>query len=54
MNAKNVKEYIKKVNIYIKNHKVTSNRNVNKDTNKPSKEKIYKKQQIYRNVYKNI
>ena len=39
---KNVKEYVKNVNIYIKNHKVTSNRNVNKDTNEPSKEKIYK------------
>ena len=42
INAKNVKEYVKNVNIYIKNHKVTSNRNVNKDTNKPSKKKIYK------------
>ena len=40
INVKNVKEYVKKVNIYIKNHKVTSNRNVNKD--KPNKEKIYK------------
>ena len=28
--------------ICIKNHKVTPNRNVNKDTNKPNKEKIYK------------
>ena len=42
INVKNVKEYVKKVNIYTKNHKVTSNRNVNKDTNKPSKEKKYK------------
>ena len=40
--CKNLKEYVKKVNIYIKNYKVTSNRNVNKDTNKPNKEKIYK------------
>ena len=28
--------------IYIKNYKVTSNRTVNKETNKPNKEKIYK------------
>ena len=57
---KNVKEYVKKVNIYIyiKNHKVTSNRNVNKDTNKPNKEKIYKSNKyiemcikIYKNTY---
>ena len=39
---KNVKKYLEKVNIHIKNHKVTSNKNVNKDTNKPNKEKIYK------------
>ena len=39
---KNVKEYVKKVNIYMKNFKVTSNRNVNKETNKQNKEKIYK------------
>ena len=43
INVKNVKEYVKKVNIYIdiykytKSYKVTSNRNV-----KPNKEKIYK------------
>ena len=38
-----VKENVKKVNIYIfKNYKVTSNRNVKKETNKQSKEKIYK------------
>ena len=42
INVKNVKEYAKKVIMYIKNHKVTSNRNVNNDTNKPNKEKIYK------------
>ena len=36
-NVKNVKEYVKKVNIYIKNYKVTSNRNV-----KPNKERKYK------------
>ena len=41
INVKNVKEYVKKVNIYIdiykytKSYKVTSNRNV-----KPNKEKI--------------
>ena len=29
---KNVKEYAKKGNIYIKNHKVTSIRNVNNDS----------------------
>ena len=39
---KNVKEYVKKVNIYMKNCTVTSNRNVHKDTNKPNKEKMYK------------
>ena len=53
-----MKDYVKKVNIYIKNHKVTSNRNVNKDTNKPNKEKIYKSNKyvemcikIYKNTY---
>ena len=58
INVKTVKEYVKNVNIYIKNHKVTSNRNVNKDTNKPSKEKIYKGNKhieicikIYKNTY---
>ena len=29
-----------KVHIYIKNYKVTSNRNVNKETNKPKKKYI--------------
>ena len=55
---KNVKEYIKKVNIHIKFYKVTSNRNVNKETNKPNKEKIYKSNKygemcikIYKNIY---
>ena len=38
INVQNVKEYVNKVNIYIKNDKITSNRNVNKDTNKPNKE----------------
>ena len=33
VNVKNVKKDVKKVNIYIKNYKVTSNRNVNKETN---------------------
>ena len=42
INVKNVKEHVKNVSIYIKNHKVTSNRNVNKDTNKPNKEKYVK------------
>ena len=36
-NVKNVKEYVKKVNICIKNYKVTSNRSF-----KPNKERIYK------------
>ena len=36
-NVENVKEYVKKVNIYIKNYKVTSNRSI-----KPNKERIYK------------
>ena len=39
INVRNVKEYVKKVNIYMKNHKIASNRNVNKDTNKPNKKK---------------
>ena len=30
VNVKNVKEYVRKVNIYIKDYKVTSNRNVHK------------------------
>ena len=58
INVKNVKEHVKNVSIYIKNHKVTSNRNVNKDTNKPNKEKIYKSNKyiemcikIYKNTY---
>ena len=33
-NVKNIKEYVKKVNTYIKNYKVTSNRNA-----KPNKKK---------------
>ena len=36
-NVKNIKEYVKKVNTYIKNYKVTSNRNA-----KPNKKRIYK------------
>ena len=53
-----MKEYVKKVNIYMKNFKVTSNRNVNKETNKQNKEKIYKNNKhiemriIY--IYKNM
>ena len=42
-----------KVNIYMKNYKVTSSRNVMKETNKQKKKNI-QKQQIYRNVYKKI
>ena len=44
-NMKNVKDYVKKVNIYIKNCKVTSNRNV-----KPNKERIYESNK-YINIY---
>ena len=54
VSVKNVKEYIKKVNIYIYiyiyiyNYQVISNRNV-----KPNKEKIYKSNKciIYKNIY---
>ena len=42
INVKNKKEYAKKINIFIKNYIVTSNRNVNKETNEQNKEKIYK------------
>ena len=42
VNVKNVKEYVRKVNIYIKDYKVTSNRNVHKKTNKRNKEEVYK------------
>ena len=41
INVKNKKEYAKKINIFIKNYIVTSNRNVNKETNEQNKEKIY-------------
>ena len=39
INVKNVKECVKKVNlyIYVKNYKVTSSRNVNKKINKTKK-----------------
>ena len=40
INVKNVKEYEEKVNIYIKNYKVTSNRNINKEINKTKKKYI--------------
>ena len=53
INVKNVKECVKKVNIYTKNYKATSNRNVNKETSKQNKENIYKNSK-YRNVLKNI
>ena len=46
INVKTVKEYVKKANIYIKNYKVTSDRNVNKETNKPNKKYIYKNKYI--------
>ena len=46
----NVKECINKLNIYVKNYKVISNRNVNKKINKQNKEKYINKQ-ICRNVY---
>ena len=54
--VKNVKEYVKKVNIYIyiKSYKVTLNRNVNKEANKRNK-KIYKNNKyiyIYIYIYK--
>ena len=42
VNVKNVKEYVRKVNTYIKDYKVTSNRNVHKKTNKRNKEEVYK------------
>ena len=58
INVKNVKEYVKKVNIYMKNFKVTSNRNVNKETNKQNKEKVYKNnkhtEMRIKYVYKNM
>ena len=57
INTKNVKGYLK-VNICKKNHTVTSNRNVNKETNKQNKEKILKNNKciemcikIYQNIY---
>ena len=52
--VKNVKEYVKKVNIYIyiKSYKVTLNRNVNKEANKRNK-KIYKNNK-YIYIYINI
>ena len=54
---KNVKEYAKKVNVYIKNYKVTSKRKVNKETNEPNKERIYicnKYTEMCIKIYKNI
>ena len=39
IDAKIVKEYVKKVNTYKKYYKVTPNRNVNKESNKQNKEK---------------
>ena len=61
INVKNVKEYEEKVNIYIKNYKVTSNRNINKEINKQDKEKIYQNNKYiekciktYENIYTNM
>ena len=44
-NVTNVKECVKKLNIYMKNSKVTSNRHINKETNKQNNIYIY----IYKN-----
>ena len=49
INVKNVKEYVKKLDIYIKNYKVTSIGNVNKK-NKQNKKKMSKN--IYTNIQK--
>ena len=38
---KNVKEYVKKKVMYIKNYKVTSNRNISKETKKQNEEKNF-------------
>ena len=40
--------------MYVKNHKVTSSRNVNNDTKKTKQRKNIQKQEIYKDVYKNI
>ena len=50
INVKNVKEYVKKVNVCTKNYKVTSNRNVNKETNNQTKKKYIKATNIYKCV----
>ena len=52
-----LKEYVKEVNVYIQNYKVTSNRNICKETNKRDNEKIYKNNKyiqmfIYKKKYK--
>ena len=54
INVKNVKEYVKKLDIYIKNNKVISNGNVNKKTNNTKKRYLKIYLEIYRNVYKSI
>ena len=51
INVKNVKGYVKKVNVYMRNYKVQSNRNVNKETNKQNKEKYLKITYIYIYIY---
>ena len=40
INVKNVKECVKKVNIYMKNYEIISNRNLDKETSKQNKEII--------------
>ena len=42
INVKNIKEYAKKVNVYMRNYKVQFNRNVSKEINKQNKEKCLK------------
>ena len=53
IDVKNAKECVKKVNIYINNYKVISNRNVNKETNKRNKAKIYKNN-MQKYIYANM
>ena len=59
IDVKNLKEYVKEVNVYIQNYKVTSNRNICKETNKRNNEKIYKNNKyiqmfIYKKSIKNV
>ena len=48
-NVKNIKEYVKNVNIYRKSYNVTSNRNV-----KSNKERIYKSNNYTEMCMKNV